>query len=84
MSRPIFFQCVVINNKDPLMLGRVRARIRTENYEDIIKGVENWNEQTDPSKRISGLDSQIRATQGRNHLHSREGTSEGRCPNTSG
>lgn len=48
MSRPIFFQCVVINNKDPLMLGRVRARIRTENYEDIIKGVENWNEQTDP------------------------------------
>ena len=47
-SRPIFYQCVVIDNKDPLMLGRVRARIRTDNYEDIIKSVEGWNPETDP------------------------------------
>ena len=48
MSRPIFFQCVVIDNQDPLMLGRVRARLRIDNYEDIIKGVEDWNPQKDP------------------------------------
>lgn len=48
MDSPIFFQCVVIDNQDPLMLGRVRARIRTENYEDIIKSVENWNPEKDP------------------------------------
>ena len=48
MSRPIFFQCVVIDNQDPLMLGRVRARLKIDNYEDIIKSVENWNPLTDP------------------------------------
>ena len=48
MSKPILFQCIVINNQDPLMLGRVRARLRIDNYEDIIKGMEDWNEQTDP------------------------------------
>ena len=48
MSSSIFFQCVVIDNQDPLMLGRVRARLRIDNYEDIIKSVENWNPQKDP------------------------------------
>lgn len=43
-DRPIFFQCVVEDNKDPLMLGRVRARIRTENLADILKSVEGWND----------------------------------------
>lgn len=48
MSDNIFYQCVVIDNKDPLMLGRIRARLRIDNYEDIIKGMENWNEEQDP------------------------------------
>jgi hypothetical protein len=50
MSRPIFFQCIVIDNQDPLMLGRVRARILTENFEDILKSVDSpkWNPETDP------------------------------------
>ena len=48
MSRPIFFQCVVIDNQDPLMLGRVRARLKIDNYEDIIKSVENWDPLKDP------------------------------------
>jgi hypothetical protein len=30
------------------MLGRVRARLKIDNYEDIIKSVENWNPLTDP------------------------------------
>jgi len=48
MSKPLFYQCVVLDNQDPLMLGRVRARIVTDNYEDILKSVENWNPLTDP------------------------------------
>jgi hypothetical protein len=48
MSKPLFYQCVVLDNQDPLMLGRVRARIVTDNYEDILKSVENWNPETDP------------------------------------
>ena len=48
MSDSILFQCVVIDNNDPLMLGRVRARLRIDNYEDIIKGMENWNPVQDP------------------------------------
>ena len=50
MSRPIFFQCIVLDNQDPLMLGRVRARIVTDNYEDILKSVDSpkWNPETDP------------------------------------
>jgi len=48
MSDSILFQCIVIDNKDPLMLGRVRARLRIDNYEDIIKGMENWNPVQDP------------------------------------
>jgi hypothetical protein len=48
MSKPLFYQCIVLDNQDPLMLGRVRARIVTDNYEDILKSVENWNPSTDP------------------------------------
>lgn len=47
MSKPLFYQCIVLDNQDPLMLGRVRARIVTDNYEDILKSVENWNPETD-------------------------------------
>lgn len=48
MSDSILFQCIVIDNDDPLMLGRVRARLRIDNYEDIIKGMEDWNPIQDP------------------------------------
>jgi hypothetical protein len=48
MDKPIFYQCIVLDNQDPLCLGRVRARLKVDNYEDTIKGIENWNPQTDP------------------------------------
>jgi hypothetical protein len=50
MSRPIFYQCIVLDNQDPLMLGRVRARIVTDNFEDILKSVNSpkWNPEKDP------------------------------------
>ena len=48
-NRAIFFQAQVLDNQDPLMLGRVRARILIDNYEDIIKGITSppWNEEKD-------------------------------------
>jgi hypothetical protein len=48
-NKPFLYPCVVIDNQDPLMLGRVRARITTDNYEDIISSITNpvWNEKTD-------------------------------------
>jgi hypothetical protein len=50
MSDAIFYQCLVIDNNDPLMLGRVRATLLIDNYQDIIKSFDSppWNEQTDP------------------------------------
>lgn len=49
MNTPLFYQCVVMENDDPLMLGRVRARLLTDNYVDIIRGIDNppWNEEKD-------------------------------------
>lgn len=50
MSEQLFFQCEVLDNQDPLMLGRVRARLVSDNYQDMIKSFDRppWNEQTDP------------------------------------
>jgi hypothetical protein len=50
MSKSLFYQCIVLDNQDPLMLGRVRARIVTDNYEDILKSVDSpkWNPEKDP------------------------------------
>ena len=46
---PIFYQCTVLNNQDPLMLGRVRARINIINYPDVLASITSpkWNEETD-------------------------------------
>lgn len=53
--KPLFHQCVVLadGNKDPLMLGRVRARLLNDDqssYEDIINSFDNppWDPETDP------------------------------------
>lgn len=49
MSRPIFFQVLVLNNNDPLMLGRIRGTLITDNYADIINSFDDppWNEVKD-------------------------------------
>jgi hypothetical protein len=49
MSKELFYQCQVLDNKDPLMLGRIRARRLTDNYNDIIKSITDpvWNEEKD-------------------------------------
>jgi len=49
MSRQIFYQCVVLDNQDPLMLGRVRAKLLSDNYADVVKSFVNppFNEEKD-------------------------------------
>jgi hypothetical protein len=41
MSRPILFQVRVFDNNDPLMLGRIRGTLLTDNYEDIVKSFDD-------------------------------------------
>jgi hypothetical protein len=49
MSKPIFFQVVVMDNRDPMMLGRIRAKLLVDNYNDIVKSITDppWDEQKD-------------------------------------
>ena len=48
MSNQLFYQCVVLDDQDPMMLGRVRARLLTDNYFDMIKSFDPpFNEKTD-------------------------------------
>lgn len=49
MSNQLLYQCVVLDSEDPLMLGRVRARLLTDNYYDMLKSFDNppWDEQKD-------------------------------------
>ena len=48
-NNSIFFQVQILDNQDPLMLGRVRARLITDNYQDIIRSIVDppWNEEKD-------------------------------------
>ena len=53
-NQSIFFQVEVMDNQDPMMLGRVRARYVNPpsdmgSYDDIIKSINNppWNEEKD-------------------------------------
>jgi hypothetical protein len=45
----IFFQVQVISNQDPMMLGRIRAKLLIDNYADIVKSITDppWNEEKD-------------------------------------
>jgi hypothetical protein len=45
----IFFQVTVIDNQDPMMLGRIRAKLLIDNYDDIVKSITDppWNEEKD-------------------------------------
>jgi len=49
-NNTIFFQCKVLNNEDPMMLGRIRGVRLIDNYDDIIKSVTDppWNPEKDP------------------------------------
>jgi hypothetical protein len=48
-NNSIFFQAQVIDNEDPMMLGRIRAKLLIDNYNDIIKSINDpiWNEEKD-------------------------------------
>lgn len=48
-NNSIFFQCRVLNTEDPMMLGRIRAVMLTDNYDDILKSISDppWNEEKD-------------------------------------
>ena len=49
INKPLFYPSIVLDNEDPLMLGRIRARELTDNYNDIIASITNpvWNETKD-------------------------------------
>lgn len=48
-NNSIFFQVRVLNNEDPMMLGRIRAIQLIDNYDDILKSISDppWNEEKD-------------------------------------
>lgn len=46
-SESILYQGTVLDNKDPLMLGRIRAKINIVNLPDVLKSVENWSNTKD-------------------------------------
>jgi hypothetical protein len=43
----MFFQVTVMDNQDPMMLGRIRAKLLIDNYDDIVRSITDppWNEQ---------------------------------------
>ena len=49
MNQPFLNQAVVIDNRDPLMLGRIRARVLTINYLDVVSSYNDppWDEEKD-------------------------------------
>lgn len=49
-DKSIFFQCKVLDNQDPMMLGRIRGVRIIDNLDDILKAVTDppWNPEKDP------------------------------------
>lgn len=49
-DKSIFFQCKVLDNQDPMMLGRIRGVRVIDNLDDILKAVTDppWNPEKDP------------------------------------
>ena len=43
----IIFPGFVLDNQDPMMLGRLRVIPETKNYQDVIKSVADYNDETD-------------------------------------
>jgi len=45
----ILFQVQVMDNQDPMMLGRIRAKLLIDTYDDIVKSITDppWNEEKD-------------------------------------
>lgn len=49
MTKPILYQVKVLDNNDPLMLGRIRGTLLTNNFDDIINSFDDppFNEKVD-------------------------------------
>jgi len=49
MSKTLFYQCLVLDVNDPLMLGRIRGTLIIDNYADIIRSFDDppWDEAKD-------------------------------------
>ena len=45
----ILFPGYVYDNQDPMMLGRIRAKLLIDNYDDIVRAINDppWNEEKD-------------------------------------